>query len=175
VQDTFIRAYRGLGRFRGDSSLATWLHRIAVNLARNRYWYFHRRRRQDTLSLNGDLLGPTGDSDATLSDLMASDEPTPVHQAVTVEFTELVTASMEKLDANQREILTLRNILNQSYDDIANALGIQVGTVKSRIARARNNLRALMVEACPEFAPDTPASAWFELGRPEGTLHKAAR
>ena len=52
AQDTFIRAHRGLSRFRGDSSLATWLHRIAVNLARNRYWYFFRRRRQDSLSLD---------------------------------------------------------------------------------------------------------------------------
>ena len=51
TQDTFIRAYRGLSRFRGDSSLATWLHRIAVNLARNRYWYFFRRRRHSSGSL----------------------------------------------------------------------------------------------------------------------------
>src|SRR5579883_1178027 len=50
TQDTFIRAHRNLPRFRGDSSLATWLHRIAVNLARNRYWYFFRRKRHATLS-----------------------------------------------------------------------------------------------------------------------------
>ena len=54
VQDTFIRAYRGLATFRGDSSLACWLHRIAVNLARNRYWYFFRRRRH--LSISIDML-----------------------------------------------------------------------------------------------------------------------
>src|SRR5471032_3103715 len=49
TQDTFVRAHRGFSKFRGDSSVATWLHRIAVNLARNRYWYFFRRRRHATL------------------------------------------------------------------------------------------------------------------------------
>src|SRR6266700_1341121 len=60
AQDTFIRAHRGLANFRGDSSLATWLHRIAVNLSRNRYWYFFRRRRHATLSLDC----PLGDDGA---------------------------------------------------------------------------------------------------------------
>src|SRR5512133_607976 len=54
AQDTFIRAHRGLSRFRGDSSLATWLHRIAVNLARNRYWYFFRHRRTEPSSRGSD-------------------------------------------------------------------------------------------------------------------------
>jgi len=57
-----------------------------------------------------------------------------------------------------REILTLRNILHRSYDEIATALGINVGTVKSRIARARENLRAKLAEACPEFAPESAPS-----------------
>jgi RNA polymerase sigma-70 factor, ECF subfamily len=169
VQDTFIRAHRGLARFRGDSSLATWLHRIAVNLARNRYWYFYRRRRQDTLSLNYELTGLSGDSTATLADLMASEAPSPAREAATTEFAELVTACMAKLDSNQREILTLRNTLNHSYDEIAQSLGIQVGTVKSRIARARGNLRALLAEACPEFSPDAAPSEWFELARSESS------
>src|ERR1051326_2028008 len=71
TQDTFIRAHRGLGRFRGDSSLATWLHRIAVNLARNRYWYFFRRRRHATLSLDCPLSDETN---ATFTELVARSE-----------------------------------------------------------------------------------------------------
>src|SRR5689334_20425853 len=55
VQDTFVRAYRGLADFRGDSSLCTWLHRITINLARNRYWYFFRRCRHSTQSLDRPL------------------------------------------------------------------------------------------------------------------------
>jgi len=171
AQDTFIRAHRGLGRFRGDSSLATWLHRIAVNLARNRYWYFFRRRRHATLSLDCAL---SEDSDATFADLVATDAPSPSREAATGEFSALVSECMEKLDARHREILTLRNLLNRSYDEIAQALGINVGTVKSRIARARGNLRALLAEACPEFASDAEPGDWFEPNRSSGRLEVAA-
>jgi RNA polymerase sigma-70 factor (ECF subfamily) len=158
TQDTFIRAHRGLARFRGDSSLSTWLYRIAVNLSRNRYWYFFRRRRQDSLSLDCAL---SADSSGTFSDLVADVSPDPAQQTASGEFTRLVDACMDRLDARHREILTLRNVLNQSYEEIAQALGINVGTVKSRIARARENLRALLAEACPEFSPDSAPSDWF--------------
>ncbi len=167
AQDTFIRAHRGLARFRGDSSLATWLHRIAVNLARNRYWYFFRRRRHATLSLDCAL---DADSNATFADLIASAAADPAHEAVTSEFATVVAACMEKLEAGHREILTLRNVLHRSYDEIATMLGINVGTVKSRIARARQNLRALLAEACPEFSPEAEPADWFELARESGRL-----
>ncbi|HVU22710.1 MAG TPA: RNA polymerase sigma factor [Opitutus sp.] len=158
TQDTFIRAHRGLARFRGDSSLATWLYRIAVNLARNRYWYFFRRRRHDSLSLDCAL---SDDSTATFADLVADVVPDPAHETVTGEFSALVDECMEKLDSRHREILTLRNVLNRSYEEIAGTLGINVGTVKSRIARARENLRQLLAEACPEFSPGTRPGEWF--------------
>jgi len=158
VQDTFVRAYRGLARFRGDSSLATWLYRIAVNLARNRYWYFFRRRRQDALSLDH-AIGENGD--ATFADLVAAPDHDPAQEAATDEFTALIAACMEQLDRRHREILTMRNVLNLPYEEIAQTLRINVGTVKSRIARARERLRELIAEHCPEFAPDTPAADYF--------------
>lgn len=170
TQDTFIRAHRGLSRFRGDSSLATWLHRIAVNLARNRYWYFFRRRRHATLSLDCPL---SDDTAATFTELVASEAPDPSREAATGEFSTLIATCMERLDARHREILTLRNILNHSYDEIAQALGINVGTVKSRIARARENLRTLLAEMCPEFAPESAPSDWFEPARASGRLAAA--
>lgn len=167
AQDTFIRAHRGLARFRGDSSLATWLHRIAVNLARNRYWYFFRRRRHATLSLDCAL---DDSSAATFADLVAADAPDPARASATNEFAALVDMCLEKLDARHREILTLRTHLHRSYEEIAQALGINVGTVKSRIARARENLRALLAESCPEFSPDAAPSEWFERVRDTGRL-----
>ncbi len=167
AQDTFIRAHRGLARFRGDSSLATWLHRITVNLARNRYWYFFRRRRHSTLSLDC-AIGDENNS--TFAELIAADAPSPARESAYDEFTAIVAACMEKLDASHREILTLRNVLNRSYEEIASALSLNVGTVKSRIARARQNLRALLAEACPEFSTDSSPSEWFEPVRAFGRL-----
>lgn len=159
VQDTFIRAHRGLKNFRGDSSLATWLHHVAVNLARNRYWFFHRRKRHATMSLDC----PVGDNGtATLADFMSSEESGPARKRMHTEFVELVTACMDQLPAAQREILALRNMLNRSYEEIAAALHIEVGTVKSRIARARGQLRTLMAQSCPEFSPEAKAAEWFE-------------
>jgi RNA polymerase sigma-70 factor (ECF subfamily) len=157
TQDTFIRAHRGLAKFRGDSSLATWLHRIAVNLARNRYWFYFRRRRQDSLSLDFTFT----DSSGTFADLIADEAQDPARGAVVGEFTALVDRCMARLEIRQREILTLRNVLNYSYEEIATAVGTNVGTVKSRIARARENLRLLLAETCPEFAPGAALSEWF--------------
>lgn len=159
TQDTFIRAHRGLANFRGDSSLATWLHRIALNLARNRYWYFFRRRRHLALSLDCPL---NEESSGTFSDVVASEEADPAREASVNEFVVLVSACMQQLESSHREILTLRTQLHHSYEEIANTLGINVGTVKSRIARARGSLRGLLADACPEFSTETLASDLFE-------------
>jgi RNA polymerase sigma-70 factor (ECF subfamily) len=171
TQDTFLRAHRGLATFRGDSSLATWLHKIAVNLARNRYWYFFRRRRHSTLSLDV-AIGPDGD--ATFSDMLSTPSADPSQESSRNEFVERVEACMEKLEPSHRHILTLRSVLDQSYEDIAGSLGINVGTVKSRIARARERLRQKLAEDCPEFARDSAPSGWFEPARGEGQVPSGA-
>jgi RNA polymerase sigma-70 factor (ECF subfamily) len=170
AQDTFIRAHRGLANFRGDSSLATWLHRIAFNLSRNRYKYYRCRRRHVTLSLDCAL---SEDNQATFSDLIASDAPSPSREATSTEFTELVAVCMEKLGVRQRKILMLRNGLNRSYGDIAVMLGISTGTVKSRIGRARKNLRELMAQSHPDLAVDASPVSWFEPIRSGGRLDVA--
>src|SRR5208282_3543135 len=95
TQDTFVRAHRGFSRFRGDSLEATWLHRIAVNLARNRYWYYFRRRRHATLSLDSDI-GSEGD--AKFSDLISTADPDPSQESSRAEFVGAVEACMERLE-----------------------------------------------------------------------------
>lgn len=167
AQDAFLRAHRGLAKFRGDSSLATWLHRIALNLSRNRYWHSVRRGRHTTDSL--DMAFGEGNP-STFSDLIASNESGPVRGAMVDEFADLVTACMEQLGERPREILTMRNQLHRSYVEIAGDLGINVGTVKSRIARAREHLRQLLVLACPEFGPEARPAGWFEAARSVGGI-----
>jgi RNA polymerase sigma-70 factor (ECF subfamily) len=139
TQDAFIRAHRGLANFRGESAFSTWLYQIATNLARNRYWYWWRRKRDQTISFDQ----PVGsDNETTLAEIIPAELETPDDITVTQEFVDKIAEGMAKLSAKHREILTLRNIKNLSYEEIATILNLSVGTVKSRIARARESLRA---------------------------------
>jgi RNA polymerase sigma-70 factor (ECF subfamily) len=143
TQDAFIRAHRGLVNFRGDSAFSTWLYQIATNLARNRYWYWFRRKRDKTISFDQ----PIGDEDGgTLAEIFPAEIESPDDIAVTQEFTDRISESMTRLGDKHREILVLRNVQDHSYEEIAQILSISVGTVKSRIARAREALRKEMGE-----------------------------
>jgi RNA polymerase sigma-70 factor (ECF subfamily) len=141
TQDAFIRAHRGLESFRGDASFSTWLYQIATNLAHNRYWYWFRRKRDQSISLDHKL---TADGNLTLEDVMPCESENPSESALTQEFVDKVSQCMNDLSDKHREVLVLRNVQNMSYDTIAKKLNVSVGTVKSRIARARDNLRELM-------------------------------
>ena len=167
AQDTFIRAHRSLVRFRGDSSLAAWLYCITLTLARNRYWYFFRRRRHAMLPLDAPI---SEGSPGTFTELVACEAPSPVREVANNEFADIVNGCMEKLPAGQRDILTLRNVQHHSYHQISRSLGVGIGTVKSRIARARTNLRGLLVKSYPEFLPGVSALECFEPVRPAGRL-----
>jgi RNA polymerase sigma-70 factor (ECF subfamily) len=139
TQDAFIRAHRGLANFRGDSAFSTWLYQIATNLARNRYWYWWRRKRDKSVSFDAPV---SADNSTTLAEVLPAELETPEDATVTQEFVTRIATGMEKLSAKHREILILRNVKNLSYEEIAEILTISVGTVKSRIARARESLRA---------------------------------
>jgi RNA polymerase sigma-70 factor (ECF subfamily) len=162
TQDTFVRAYRALGNFRGECTLATWLHSIAVNLARNRYWYYVRRGRRNSVSLECSLGEP---GDRTLADIVPDEGDDPAKKTVNREYLTLIETCMGRLAPLHREILTLRLARNLSYEEMVDELGIQMGTVKSRIARARGALLALVAEACGESAPVSATAAWLESPR----------
>ena len=145
TQDAFVRAHKGLHNFRGDASFSTWLFQIATNLAHNKYWYWWRRKRDKSMSIDAPL---TDDSDSSnLQEILPSEEANPGEAAVTQELVDRVAVCMHTLSDKHREILRLRLEKHLSYEEIADELGINVGTVKSRIARARESLKeALGVE-----------------------------
>ena len=89
TQDAFIRAHRGLGNFRGEAAFSTWLYQIATNLARNRYWYWWRRKRDQTVSFD-QPLGDSADG-GTLADIIPSEVESPDDITVTSEFTNRVS------------------------------------------------------------------------------------
>lgn len=141
TQDTFLRARRGLEAFRGDAAFSTWLYQIATNLAHNRYWFWWRRGRHAAVSLDASVSPEAG---MTLADVLPDEEPDPGKKALTQELVERVEAAMGRLSPAHREILTLRNVRDLSYEEIAALLNLSLGTVKSRIARAREALKQVL-------------------------------
>lgn len=138
AQDAFIRVQRNIRSFRGECALSTWLFQIVRNLSYNRYWYWVRRRREESLSIDMNL---TDQGQLSLADMLPGDEDTPAQSLAKREFEESIEACMPRLNKRHREILELRLNGGRSYESIAGTLRISVGTVKSRIARARDNLR----------------------------------
>jgi RNA polymerase sigma-70 factor, ECF subfamily len=143
TQDTFLRARRGLETFRGDAAFSTWLYQIATNLAHNRYWFWWRRGRHASVSLDAAV---SANAEFTLAEVLPDESPDPGQQAVTQELVERVENAMEKLSPAHREILTLRNVKDLAYEEIAALLDLSLGTVKSRIARAREALKQSLGE-----------------------------
>ncbi len=116
--------------FRGDSAFSTWLYQIATNLARNRYWYWWRRKRDRSLSFDA----PIGaECETTLAELIPAEQETPEDATVTQEFVGRVAECMEQLNEKHREILILRNVQNLAYEEIAEILSISVGTLKAAL------------------------------------------
>ncbi len=137
TQDTFLRALRSINGFRGDSELKTWLFRIAINESRNRFRWWKRRRRDITISLDTTI----GDSDTPFSDTLADNSISPEDAALRREREYAIQVALLDIADVYREAIILCDIEGMSYDETAVALGIGIGTVKSRLSRGRDELR----------------------------------
>ncbi len=142
AQDAFVRIYRSVENFRGDCEFTTWLHQIVVNLARNKHRWWKRRGRQSSVSLDS----PVEIADGEKPMQVPASGDAPDVETVKAEFVELLSRRMEELPRKLREVLVLRNVEDLSYEQIAVVLDCSIGTVKSRIARAREALRERMRE-----------------------------
>lgn len=129
AQDAFLKAYRAVPAFRGDSAFYTWLYRIAINTAKNHLVAAKRR------PINLDLEPSEVESFEPFA--MLSDADSPEHLALTDEIGEVINKAVEDLPEELRTAILLREIEGMSYEDIAHAMDCPVGTVRSRIFRAR--------------------------------------
>jgi RNA polymerase sigma-70 factor (ECF subfamily) len=137
-QETFLRAFQAIEKFRGDADLKTWLYRIAINQARNRWRWWRRRRRDATVSLDA-TIGEREQTVAThLEDANASD---PEQETLARERQNQLREALGELRSAYREAVVLRDIEGLTYEEIAATLQINIGTVKSRLARGRLELR----------------------------------
>ena len=137
TQETFLRAFQSIGRFRGEADLRTWIYRIAINQARNRWRWWRRRRRDSTVSLDA----TQGQSNQTLIATLAESSENPEQQTLAHERELALRSALQRVGRAYRETVILRDIEGFSYEEIATALAINVGTVKSRLARGREELR----------------------------------
>jgi RNA polymerase sigma-70 factor, ECF subfamily len=140
TQETFIRAYRAIGRFRQDSTFRTWLHRIAVNAI-----WTHLARRRQAVALVALEAGP--DAETTLAEVAAhADDP-----ETALIRRQAIDRALATLSTEARLVITLRDIHGLEYREIATITGVPIGTVESRLFRARRRLRPLLepVRTCP--------------------------
>ena len=141
-QDVFLRVHRKLSSFRGDSALKTWIFRIVINLAHNRHKSWKSRRRDRTMSLESSLGAE--DDGPTLGDRLPDERHDPERAAHTTDTKRLIEDGLLELSTDHREILVLRDIEELSYDEVAGILDVSIGTVKSRISRARARLKEVL-------------------------------
>jgi RNA polymerase sigma-70 factor, ECF subfamily len=138
-QEVFLRIFCTIHSFRGQSSLRTWIYRIAVNQARNRHRFWRRRHRADQVSLDEHV--------AAHGELLSGGQGTPDRILAQKELAERLQTALDRLPFDQRTAIVLREVDGLSYEEIAFSLGVAIGTVKSRLTRARQALRLELREA----------------------------
>jgi RNA polymerase sigma-70 factor (ECF subfamily) len=155
AQEVFLKVFRKVGGFRAESSLKTWIYRIAVNEARNqRRWFVRHKGKEIGLESETDAQGP--------QEWLSDPGRSPYQTALDQETQTLIEAALTKVSPNYRAAVVLREVEGLSYEEIAEVLEISLGTVKSRILRGRESLRRHLLDRLRV----TPPVEWpLELAR----------
>jgi RNA polymerase sigma-70 factor (ECF subfamily) len=138
AQETFVRAYRAIGQFRGESAFYTWLYRIAVNTAKKALVDLKR----DPIVTESALASRDDDDETSRVENELSHGETPDAVLASKEIASVVNAAIEALSEDLRQAITLREIEGLSYEEIADVMNCPIGTVRSRIFRAREAIAA---------------------------------
>lgn len=152
AQEAFLAAWQGLKNFRGDSSFSTWLYRLASNAC------------VDLLRREGKRQAAVSLDDEELNLDLPSSLPSPQEEAERRELRERIEEGLRALPPEYRAALVLREIQQLRYDEISEALGLDIGTVKSRISRGRKRLRVFLLER-GNFSPPPPSKETGREGR----------
>ncbi len=147
AQEVFVQVFKAIDQFRGESKLSTWIYRIAVNLCKNRTKYLSRRHanEQDDIDAMAERVPMSAARGATIGDVSRPDE---LVEGMQLEV--IVKRAIQKLEPEFREALVLADVEDMPYEEIAQIMSVPVGTVKSRIHRARAQLKALVEKALGE-------------------------
>jgi RNA polymerase sigma-70 factor (ECF subfamily) len=150
TQEVFIKVFRGIGGFHADSSLKTWVYRIALHEASNqRRWWFRHRGRETSLEPGTDT--PDGQVSPCLRDALSDDAKSPLDCACDGELRSRLEAELAYVPEPYRSTLILRDIEELSYEEIAEVMEVSLGTVKSRLMRGREALRKRLAKYLPSF------------------------
>jgi len=137
AQETFVSVYRSLKSFRFEAAFSTWIYKIAVNICRNKLVSADYRRKKKMIRLDAPL-DDTGESDCVLE--IGDSRLTPEVELEKNEKNQVIQEAIESLSSDQREVVVLRDIEMLSYEDISRVTGLNLGTVKSKLSRARMSL-----------------------------------
>jgi len=142
TQEAFVKVIESIDKFKGKSSFYTWLFRIAVNLTLN---HCQRQARTATRSLDAEEPDQEGETSQTLRDFLSDDRAAdPAVVAQSQELCDLALRSLLELEEPQRAVVVLRDIEGMDYAQIADVLSLELGTVRSRLSRARSHLREIL-------------------------------
>ena len=169
TQEVFLKVFRGIGRFNADSSLKTWIYRIALHEAYNqRRWWFRHKGRETSIE-------PVPDDNAEhcspcLKDMLVDDSKSPLQNVYDDELRERVETELRAVAEPYRTAVILRDIEEFSYEEIAEVMEVSLGTVKSRLMRGRDTLRKRLERHLPSFGVSV-AGVRQKKRRQEGPLN----
>jgi RNA polymerase sigma-70 factor (ECF subfamily) len=144
TQEVFVKVFRNISGFHGDSSLRTWIYRIALHEASNQRRWWNRHKKQE-LTIDAPIENDEGET-FCLADALASSSASPYDCAARAQLEQQVTAALQTLPEVFREVVVLREIEGFGYEEIAELLNVNLGTVKSRLTRGRAALREALVK-----------------------------
>jgi len=160
TQEVFVKVFRGVGSFHGESSLKTWIYRIALHEASNqRRWWM--RHKQQEIGIEQEMAENESGAPARLVDILVDPAESPYEMAVHAETRARVEVALEQVPEPFRTTLILRDIEGFVYEEVAEMQGVNLGTVKSRLVRGRLALKAILT--APERPALSPARTAFEM------------